>query len=157
MGIDVGFSGGVAILNMDGKCEFISRMFVEKTDIGNELDYISLSKLLSQVDIIYIEKQNPMPKNGVKEAFRFGGQFFALRCMVRVLGKKVTYVISQRWKNIMLENMDKRKKESSTTRAQQLFPNVNLLPGMCKKPHDGIAEALLIAEYGAGLIPDLCE
>jgi hypothetical protein len=40
-------------------------------------------------------------------------------------------------------------KQRSVIAAQRLFPNVSLLPTpRCKKPSDGIADALLIAEWG---------
>ncbi len=39
-------------------------------------------------------------------------------------------------------------KAASIRKAQQLFPGVNLVPPGCRTPSDGIAEALLIMEYG---------
>lgn len=38
---------------------------------------------------------------------------------------------------------------ASIKKAQELFPDVSLLASdRCKRPHDGLADALLIAEYG---------
>lgn len=145
-GVDVGFSGGIAIIN--GGRVTLYRMPVVKTDIGNELDYQSLRNILAKADNIFVEKQNPMPKNGVKQSFNFGGQFFAIRCIVRLLRRRVTYVRSQTWKKIMLHDMDKSKKSSSIERVKQLYPDISLIPVGCKIEHDGIADALLIAEYG---------
>ena len=51
----------------------------------------------------------------------------------------------QKWKKEFSVTSDKN---TSIEVAKRLFPNVNLkATARCKKDHDGMAEALLIAEY----------
>ena len=55
-------------------------------------------------------------------------------------------VSPQKWKKEF--NLDSDKQKSIDT-AKKLFPDVNLFrTNRCTKEHDGMAEALLIAEYG---------
>jgi len=152
MGIDVGITGGIAVIDEIANVCFLSVMPAKKTEHGNEMVYENVNGLIAQADVLYVEKQGPIPQNGVKQAFNFGGQYHALRCMISLNAKRVTYVLPQRWKKAMLADMNKSKKESSIIRAEQLFPGVNLLrTPKCKNKHDGMAEALLIAEYGRRL------
>jgi hypothetical protein len=41
------------------------------------------------------------------------------------------------------------RKERNIKMATQLFPDANLVPERGRKPHDGFADALLLAYYGA--------
>ena len=41
----------------------------------------------------------------------------------------------------------KQGKEDAVVLATQLFPGINLTPGKKRVPHDGMADAVLIAEY----------
>ena len=50
----------------------------------------------------------------------------------------------RKWKAEFGLNSDKAK---SIDVARQLFPTATLVPKGCRTPHDGIAEALLMAEY----------
>lgn len=151
MGIDPGFKGGISIYDYNGFYDtgsfFLRKMPVIKTDLGNELDYNEIYKLLEIPDVIYVEKAQSMPKNGARQSFKYGGGFFSLRCMISLLKKKVTYVNPQTWKKIILKDMDRSKKESSIIRVNQLFSEYEF-EKMFGKISDGIADAILISEYG---------
>jgi len=56
----------------------------------------------------------------------------------------------QRWKKAFGLHSDKQQ---SIEECVRIFPDANLLPtARCRKPSDGMAEALLIAEYGRQII-----
>jgi hypothetical protein len=153
MGIDVGFNGGIAMINVGDKSDVVyaEKMSTVKTDVGNELNYKVVWDIMHMADVIYIEKAQAMPKNGAIQAFKYGGGFYALRCIASLIGKRVTYVNPQTWKKVLLKDMDKSKKESSITRAIQLYGGSDLVKNILagnKKFPDGIADAICIAEYG---------
>jgi hypothetical protein len=51
---------------------------------------------------------------------------------------------------------NKPTKTRSVSIAVSLYPTVNLFrTPLCHKPHDGMAEAVLLAHYGAEVIDDL--
>lgn len=87
-----------------------------------------------------------MPGQGVTSMFHFGksaGYIEGVLCALRI---PFTLVTPQKWKKEFELHSDKTE---SIKVCQKLFEGVNLLPTpRCKKPSDGMAEALLIAEYG---------
>ncbi len=78
--------------------------------------------------------------------FKFGINYGKLLGILRVYEIDTQLVSPQKWKKAMGVTKDK---QPSINKAKELFPNVSLLPTpRCTKDHDGMAEALLIAEYG---------
>jgi len=146
-GIDVGFSGGICTLDVERNIVALYKMPVVKSDAGNELDYRALYSIINVSDFICVEKQHSMPKNGVKQSFNFGGQYYSIRAIIRISDKKSEYITPQRWKKYLLQSMDKSNKGSSIERAKQIYPYINLIPDGCRKEHDGLADAFLIAWY----------
>jgi hypothetical protein len=59
-------------------------------------------------------------------------------------GIKYIEVRPAKWKKDMGLNSDKI---NSIKLCQRLFPTIELVQKGCRKPHDGMAEALLIAEW----------
>lgn len=61
-----------------------------------------------------------------------------------------TIVRASTWQRTMFAGLGtvKDTKAASIARAKQLFPGVNLIPEGCKKPQDGLSDALLLAEFG---------
>lgn len=61
------------------------------------------------------------------------------------LGHKILRVPANSWKGYFdLET----EKEDAIAKAEELFPQVNLVPPRCREKSDGMAEALLLAVYG---------
>ena len=91
----------------------------------------------------FVEKSQPMPKNGSQGNFSAGYCAGLWEMALVATQTPYTLVHSQTWKRVMVRDLPKGK-DSSVLRAKQLFPQVPLL---LKKDHNK-AEALLIAEYG---------
>lgn len=92
-----------------------------------------------------LERVGPMPKQGVTSMFKFGENFGFIQGLLT--GRRISYelVTPQKWKKEFQITGDKN---SSIAVCKRLFPNVSLRrTDRCKKDHDGIAEALLMAEY----------
>ena len=62
------------------------------------------------------------------------------------LGHKILRVPANSWKKYFDLEADK---ENAIAKAEELFPQVNLIPPRCREKSDGMAEALLLAVYAS--------
>ena len=92
-----------------------------------------------------LERVGPMPKQGVTSMFKFGENFGFIQGLLTAFRVSYELVTPQKWKKEFQITGDKN---SSITVCKRLFPDINLRrTERCKKDHDGMAEALLMAEY----------
>lgn len=147
IGIDVGKKGALAVLK-DKKVERVVKMPDSLRDVYSFFaDVVTVAKKSGCTPVAVLEKVGPMPKQGVTSMFTFGEGFGALKMAAVASGCKLVLVRPQEWKKSILNGTDKSKDAAIRT-CEFHFPEVSLvLPG-CRKPHDGMAEAVLIAEYG---------
>lgn len=98
----------------------------------------------------FIEKCQSFPKQGITSAFNYGVHFGELLGVVQAIGLVHTLVPPKTWTKVMhAGTKDAGPKARSLEAVRRLFPHINLLATeRCKKPHDGMIDALLIAEYG---------
>ena len=136
VGIDPGKSGGYAIL----KDETI------ETHPWDNVSFVEAMKQLDSVSTIAcVEKVGAMPGQGVTSMFHFGESAGFIHGVLTALGIPFQLIPPQKWKKEFSLGSDKNQ---SISACQSLFPGVSLLPtDRCRKPSDGMAEALLMAEY----------
>ena len=135
IGIDPGKSGAIAIINGDGSVA--TAPFSEEA----YLDMITRHSCHSAV----VEDVHAMPRQGVTSMFSFGQNKGWILGLLYAFQIPVTLVSPQRWKRYNGLDTDKQK---SILLAKTLYPNACLLATpRCKKPADGIAEAILMADY----------
>ena len=92
-----------------------------------------------------MELVGAMPGQGVTSMFNFGKSFGYIEGVLQALQIPYQLISPRAWKKEFRLNSDK---ENSIEVGKKLFPQVNLLATpRCKKEHDGIAEALLMAEF----------
>lgn len=92
-----------------------------------------------------LERVGAMPKQGVTSMFKFGENYGFIQGLLTAYGIPYELVTPQRWKKEFGITGDKN---SSIAVCKRLFPDVSLRrTERCKKDHDGMAEALLMAEY----------
>lgn len=142
-GIDPGLTGAIAILGEDGHiAEVIDMPIIDK-----ELDGPGFWYLFNDWDIAhaYIERSQPMPKQGVVSTFHYGALFGDLRTAIKAKGIPQTRVTPQAWKKTQLAGMPKEKIQS-VLRVNQLYPELGL-----RKTQHGRADAILICRHGMGL------
>lgn len=95
--------------------------------------------------IVCLEHVSAMPGQGVTSMFTFGQGFGWIQGVLTTLRIPFELVRPQRWKKEFGVTGDKN---TSIAVCKRLFPGINLLPSArCRKEHDGMAEALLMAEY----------
>lgn len=148
VGIDPGQAGGVSFICTGGG-EFYGAIPMPAT--RNQLHVVLRMWKDSygggQVARATIEAVHSMPKQGVASTFKFGKGYGEVLGICTALGFQIIEPTPQAWKKAMLAGTDKSK-DASIQAAENLFPQINLVPERCRKPHDGMAEALLLAEYG---------
>lgn len=152
VGVDPGKNGAVVIIDCQAQIVDKSPMFV---DLGGELDpvayYNFLSKNSNHISHVFVEKVNAMPGQGVTSMFSFGQAFMFSYVVPKLMKLPLTLVTPQSWQKVMHEGIDKTlaAKKRSLIAFNRLFPGLDLRKTeRCKGPHDGMIDALLLANYG---------
>ena len=136
-GIDPGRGGAIAVIHADGTIA---------SSVFSEEEYRNIMSGLCENAFVIVEDVHAMPKQGVTSMFNFGLNKGWILGLLYAYNIPTELVSPQKWKKMFSLNGEKQK---SIDCARRLFPKVNLFATpRCKKPHDGIAEALLMAEYG---------
>lgn len=139
IGIDPGKSGALAVINDEG--------FVWRTCVFDEHEYNMALMECSDApgSKVVLEHVGAMPGQGSVSMFNFGANFGFIKGLLAANNLPYELVRPQKWKRMFSCTSDKN---TSVEVAHRLFPNVDLRrTARCSKPHDGIAEALLMAEY----------
>ena len=137
IGIDPGKSGALALLTEDGQCTVVP---------FNESAYTAILKAASSPSsVCCLEKVGAMPGQGVVSMFNFGHNLGYIEGLLQAFDIPYQLVPPQTWKKEFCVTSDKN---TSIEVCRKLFPHVCLLPtARSRKPSDGMAEAMLMAEY----------
>lgn len=172
IGIDIGYSGAVGIVSLEGTTQAVYDMPVQtvqsikkgKTKNKNYLDEHEILSMISEFCsrgvfdkvVFFVEKQLTMPgMKGAMAHIEQGKQYGAIRMLVRCvqffMEKHYTVKISieeltaKEWQAHF--RIGKDTKGDSVRIAEGLFPNISFRGGR-GGAKDGRADAMLIAEYG---------
>ncbi len=101
------------------------------------------------IDIVVIEKVHSMPGQGVASTFKFGLVYGMQIATVVCKQLPNTFVTPQKWTKEIHQGIksDLKPKEKSQVAMSQLFPTVDFKGPRAKKHHEGLTDALLLAEY----------
>ena len=137
IGIDPGKGGALALLTEDGQCTVVP---------FHESAYTVILKAASgPSSVCCLEKVGAMPGQGVVSMFNFGHNLGYIEGLLQAFDIPYQLVPPQTWKKEFCVTSDKN---TSIEVCRKLFPHVCLLPtARSRKPSDGMAEAILIAEY----------
>lgn len=136
IGIDPGKSGALAIIEegIAFAIPFDERQYID-----------TLLTVDPKQSVVCLEHVHSMTKQGVSSQFNFGMNFGWIQGVLATLGIPYELVTPQKWKKEFSVTADKN---GAIACCKRLFPGVSLLrTEKCKKEHDGMAEALLMAEY----------
>lgn len=141
IGIDPGKSGGIAYIdtqdNISGTIPYSDTALIDLCRDASH-DW-------SKEVVCCLEKVSAMPGQGVVSMFSFGQSVGYIKGVLESFRIPYQEITPKKWKNEFGLNSDKA---ASAEVCRKLFPDVGLLATpRCKKPHDGMAEALLMAEY----------
>jgi hypothetical protein len=141
LAVDPGQKGGMCVVRCDGTPLGWVRMPVGTPRI---IDWILAANSTYTNLVMVTEKSQVMPKQGIVGAFRYGAHFGIFETVAVMLQVSYHEVRPLIWKKTLGLSS---KKLDSITACRRIFPKVELIPDGCRTPHDGIAEALLIAEW----------
>ncbi len=142
VGIDPGKKGALACI---GDLEDAILMPLSGKDIDGRAIRDFLIK--TQPDLVYIEKVHSMPKQSSQSGFTFGEAYGTVKGIVDAMEIPYVLVTPQAWKKKVLAGT-KKEKQDAIEFCRRRYPNIDLIPGRCKTPQDGIADAVCIAQFG---------
>lgn len=144
VGVDPGKNGGYAVI-ATGEDKAEKAVYVYPWDDAFfACEMCSLAAMKVGV-IACVEKVGAMPGQGVTSMFSFGKSAGYIEGVLTALGIPYQLVMPRRWKGEFGLN---GKKENSIEVCKRLFPDVELrASNRCRKDSDGMAEALLMAEF----------
>lgn len=155
LGVDPGQKGALAFFGERGNCEefWCLEMFLA----GKEIDGGAIARMLRQntgsfyddkpgITLAAVEWAQAMPKQGVTSCFNYGAGFGKVLGVLEALEIPYRLVRPRAWKEVILAGTAKDK-EAAIAYVRRAYPWANLTPGKKRKPHDGMADALCLAEY----------
>lgn len=152
IGIDPGIRGGVCALREDGT---LQDLFVLPV-VDGTLDVFSLAFFLTsckdRIAMTFVEEPIAMPRQSVKSTLSSGKMHGAIRAVVDLCGAGFMDVSPKEWqREILGTTKGTSDKGLSITTAQGIVGRDVLIPKNCRVPHDGLADAVCIAEYARRL------
>lgn len=159
IGIDPGLTGAIAFIGRDGYLvEDLPTMAngKGKAKVKRQIDAGELAEMIKhrsnesgeKMTKVYLERVAAMSNQGVSSVFSLGETYGAIKAVVATLQIPIEIISPQEWKKFYMLRRDKNKaitKELSRAKAIELFPKA----GLSRKKDHNLAEALLIANYGA--------
>lgn len=157
IGIDPGLQGGLGVIGTSDpfKQEVfgvpLPTLLISKTK--RKYNHVGISALFSPfkntVCYAVLEKQHAMPKQGITSMFSIGYGFGLLKQCLIDFGISHEIISAKEWqKEFGISGSKGDTKVQALRICQDLFPGLDLLATKrSKKPHEGIVDAVLIAEF----------
>lgn len=162
IGIDIGKSGAIAVKRGDDIITYKMPMIKDQIDyaflydiVENQKDYNSGN--MQNNPVVVFEKLGVIFGSSKATAFSMGHQLGAMEMMCISLGVPYIKIPAKEWQKEMFKGVDeitKVGKSSRDTKAMALVAIKRLLPSLqltfgerASKPHDGLIDAVLMAEY----------
>ena len=153
IGGDNGISGALAAINKNSRIISILPMPVQKARKGNEINILAvwqwMEPLLHGEQNFSITIEEPGGSKSAQAAASMSGSFHTLRALCALKGLRWHRITPQSWQRVMLPNCTKGDtKPRALAAARALWPDHSFLATeRSKVPHDGIVDAVLIAEF----------
>lgn len=166
LGVDPGLTGGWALLADNGTVLGCDELPVIRDQGTAWIDSAALKQQILSAGTAmvahhsnfneplkisaYVERIHAMPKNGSQAAFSQGMTLASILATLQLTGCAINLVTPQTWKRAAgllgsrTGETDAQRKGRSLDKARLLYPTVRL----DRKKDHGMAEALLIANYG---------
>jgi crossover junction endodeoxyribonuclease RuvC len=145
LGVDPGRTGGIAAL-IPGAAPALHVM----PTIGRGIDFVALCAIFARHHPAHVimERAQAFPKAGASGMFNYGASYWGVQAICAALRIPLTGVTPAKWHRALITGRDGTPKDRALRTCVQLFPSVDLIVGKGRKPHAGLVDALLIAEYG---------
>jgi len=155
-GVDLGKKGGIVVL----KNGAIIHKEVMPLVADEDVDVKAIGRIFKKFGVenahVVFEKFSGFFGYNKNAAVSLSRQSGMIESLIILMGIPYTKVLPKTWQKVvwentkMLEKADGKKdtKAISLVTAKRLFPKENFILPKCKKEHDGLIDALLLAEYG---------
>lgn len=110
-------------------------------------------RALGRVRVCAVERAQAMPKQGVSSMFRYGRDYGVVLGVLAALQVPHVTVSPRRWQGSICGGRGGAPKARAILVAGRRLPGLDMLPGRCRRPHDGIADAACLALYAHELAP----
>lgn len=146
VGIDPGKAGALACVNSETLQADVFLM----PYVGKEVDVRAVLSFLDEHSptLVVLERQLGMAGQGRTSIFSIAKAYGELRACAEIHGAPYLTPLPTQWTKKALAGVPGKGKERNVAAARRLFPAVDFTPGRRRKPHDGIADALLLAWFG---------
>lgn len=156
LGIDNGLDGGLVVVD-DGK--ILAKKVTPTVTVKaskrefNAVEIVTFIRDLKP-DHIFLEKAQAMPGQGVSSMFSIGLGYGLYRGILTALYLPFTLVHPKTWQGLMFRDLPKGDtKAMSYIVCMRLWPKEDWKASeRCKKPHDGLTDAAMIAGYGSRML-----
>lgn len=162
LGIDPGLNGGICLMAANRKILHLSVMpTIDKKQIDLTL-FDGLLGDLKEKKLIhhcFLEQVGARPGQSVVAMFKFGRVYGNMEAMISAHKIPMTLVTPQAWQKVTHLGVEKQidPKQRSLLAAKRLYPEQDFLATeRSKVPHDGLVDAILIAEYGCRIYAGGC-
>ena len=159
VGVDPGLSGALVAISEAGKIEgqlIMPRLSGSKgpLDTRTILSWLLEMKSLTGSGSFFgaIERVSTRPGQGATSTLTTGVNWGRLDALFIAIGVRYETPTPQQWKRTL--GLPKRSgkeraqgKIDAVEMVSRLFPEMDLMPGRRRVPHDGLADAVLVAEY----------
>jgi crossover junction endodeoxyribonuclease RuvC len=151
IGIDPGKRGAVVALGAHGVAVRLLASCYAGPDLVPSLLVAALHDVREAAGggdvVVGVEVQQSMPRQGLSSTFRTGANYGRICGVVEALGWPLHLLRPQAWRRDAGITVSRGSDPKSATIAAVAarLPEVDLLPGRTRKPHDGIADAAGIA------------
>lgn len=155
IGIDPGITGALAALRQDGQYLAHLTMPSIKVSTKNRVNGAAVAAFIRSLMEInpteaihcYLEQVGSRPGQGVSSMFSFGHAAGLVEGVITGMNLPLTLITPNAWKKAA--GLIGQDKDAARSRAVQLYPGLRVLD--LKGKGQAVADALLIARYGAGL------
>lgn len=152
IGIDPGKKGGLGLLRYDNgivmaSCRTMPLNSGGTLDLPKVLEWVQQAPI--EGTIVVIEKQMPRRMQGVKRAGVMMEEYGKLLGLLHEYD--VVEVKPKEWQAVMIPDAPTGcTKQCSIARVHRDYPELDLRrTARCREDHDGMADAILLAEWGA--------
>lgn len=97
---------------------------------------------------VVIERQQPYPQQGGVSNYSTGYGYGLWRGIIASLGLECTEVHPKTWQKKVLAGQPGDGKQRAVLFISSRLPDLDLTPGLKRKPHDGLADAGCLCLYG---------
>lgn len=153
VGIDPGAKGAIAVLTKSGEIVFVERMPKDMGTLENILRNVKAGRAFTEEPFVPKHETRPGAIANLGRFYKHCGFIMGLCTAIRM---PITEIPPARWQAALSARKlpgEQSAKPAALRACVRIWGNTDYLrPGRCREAHQGIVDALLIAEYGRRLV-----